>query len=84
MAMTEKEKWKRKYQLQKKNGEVEKFLERQKARRLYDKLGIDRKGKQIDHKKHLNAGGKTTAGNLRLRDPSANMADNGRVYKKKK
>ena len=27
--------------------------ERQKARRMYDKLGIDRSGKDIDHKKPL-------------------------------
>jgi hypothetical protein len=50
--------------------------ERQRARKLYDKKGIDRAGKDIDHKVPLRKGGKTTAGNLRLRDKSANQGDN--------
>ena len=57
--------------------------ERQRARREYDKEGIDRNGKQIDHIKPLKAGGKSTKGNLRLRSPSANMADNGKAKRKK-
>lgn len=52
--------------------------ERQKARRMYDKMGIDREGKHIDHKKPIRAGGKSTKTNLRLRDPKANSADNGK------
>ena len=49
--------------------------ERQRARRKYDKLGIDRTGKDIDHIKPLRKGGKSTPGNTRLRSPKANMSD---------
>lgn len=50
--------------------------ERQRARRMYDKLGIDRSGKDIDHVKPLRKGGKSTKGNLRLRAKSTNQGDN--------
>ena len=50
--------------------------ERQRARRAYDKAGIDRSGKDIDHIKPLRKGGKSTKGNLRLRSTSANQGDN--------
>lgn len=50
--------------------------ERQRARRMYDKLGIDRNGKDIDHIKPLRKGGKSTKGNLRLRGKSVNQGDN--------
>lgn len=59
--------------------------ERNKARRLmfkklakkYGKAQAERmmKGKDVDHIKALNAGGKTVISNLRLRDPSKNSAD---------
>jgi len=62
---------------QKARGEDDKQLERQKARREYDAAGIDRKGKDIDHKKALRSGGTTTAGNLKLRSIAANRGDNG-------
>lgn len=65
------------------SGETEDQLERQRARRKYDKEGVDRSGKQIDHVKPLRAGGKSTKGNMRLRSPKANMADNGKPAKKK-
>lgn len=52
--------------------------ERQRARRLYDKLGIDRDGKDIDHKVPIRKGGKSVKSNLRLRDPKINSADNGK------
>ena len=68
--------WKHEYDLQKKRGDVEGFLERQKARRMYDKKKIDRKGKDIDHIKPIRKGGLTTKGNLRLRNRSANKSDN--------
>lgn len=68
--------YKHAYELQKKTGETKDQLERQKARRLYDKKGIDRTGKDIDHIKKIKYGGKTTPGNLRLRDPKKNQADN--------
>lgn len=75
--------YKHAYALQKKSGETEDQLERQRARRKYDKEGVDRSGKQIDHVKPLRAGGKSSTGNLRLRSPSANMADNGKAKRKK-
>ena len=75
--------YKHAYELQKKSGETDDQLERQRARRKYDKAGVDRAGKQIDHVKPLRAGGKSTTGNMRLRSPKANMADNGKPAKKK-
>ena len=68
--------YKHAYKLQKKTGETTDQLERQKARREYDKKGIDRKGKDIDHITPLRKGGKTEPGNLRLRSKSANQGDN--------
>ena len=50
--------------------------ERQRARKAYDKKGIDRAGKDIDHIKPLRKGGKSTKGNLRLRSKSVNQGDN--------
>ena len=67
--------YKHAYKLQKKSGETKDQIERQKARREYDKKGIDRKGKHIDHITPLRAGGKSTPGNTRLRSPKANMSD---------
>lgn len=75
--------YKHAYALQKKSGETDDQLERQRARRKYDKAGIDRAGKNIDHVKPLRSGGKSTTGNMRLRSPKANMADNGKPAKKK-
>jgi hypothetical protein len=68
--------WKREWEYQKKTGENKKNTERAKARRMYDKLGIDRKGKQIDHVKPLEAGGKTTKGNLKLVSVATNEKKN--------
>lgn len=68
--------YKHAYKLQKKSGETADQIERQRARREYDKAGVDRSGKQIDHVKPLRKGGKSIPGNLRLRSPKANMADN--------
>jgi hypothetical protein len=70
--------WKKEYQLQLKRGDDEGQLERQKARRLYDKKGIDRKGRDIDHIQAIKHGGKTTVSNLRLRSRKANKSDNKR------
>jgi len=50
--------------------------ERQRARKAYDAKGIDRSGKDIDHITPLRKGGKSTAGNLRLRAKKANQGDN--------
>lgn len=75
--------YKHAYKLQKESGETEDQLERQRARRAYDKKGVDRAGKQIDHVKPLRSGGKSTTGNMRLRSAKANMADNGKPARKK-
>jgi hypothetical protein len=58
--------WKKRYQQQKARGEVADFLERQKARRLADKEGMDREGKHVDHIKPIKEGGKTTKSNIRV------------------
>jgi hypothetical protein len=50
--------------------------ERQRARRAYDKKGIERSGMDIDHIKPLRKGGKSAPGNLRLRSKKANQGDN--------
>ncbi len=68
--------WKREYQTQLKRGDDKGQIERQRARRLYDKNGIARQGKDIDHKKAISSGGKSRPGNLRLRDRSKNRSDN--------
>ena len=77
--------WKKEYQLQKKRGDTKGQLERQKARRMLDKTGVDknangkadqREGKDIDHKKPISKGGQSTKGNRRLRSRSANRKDN--------
>lgn len=68
--------WKHEYEMQLKRGEDKKQLERQKARRAYDKAGIDRSGKDIDHIKPLRKGGKSVAGNMRLRSRNSNQSDN--------
>jgi hypothetical protein len=74
--------WKEQYKKQIARGETKDQLERQKARREYDKKGIDRAGKDIDHVKPLRSGGKSATGNLRLRNPSENQADNGHNKRK--
>jgi hypothetical protein len=45
---------------------------RQRARRAYDKAGIDREGLDIDHVKGTGAG--NGKGNLRLRKPEDNRS----------
>ena len=69
--------WKHEYALQKKRNEHPLRMERQRARRDYDKRGIDRKGKDISHKKPLRDGGKNKDG-TRLESPSKNRARNGK------
>jgi 5-methylcytosine-specific restriction endonuclease McrA len=76
MATKDKRDWKKEYQTQLKRGDEQGQLERQKARRLYDKKGIDRTNKNIDHIVPIKTGGKTKVGNLRLRSPKANKSDN--------
>lgn len=66
--------WKHEYQLQKKRGEDKDQLVRQKARGLYDRKGIDREGKDIDHKVPLSKGGSNAPSNLRLTSRKANRS----------
>ena len=67
--------------------QIKQRAERVKAQRLVDKTGKDangngkadkREGKDIDHKKPLRNGGKTTKGNLRIRSIKANRSENGK------
>ncbi len=76
MATKDKRDWKKEYQTQLKRGDDKGQLERQKARRMYDKEGVNRNGKNIDHIVPIKSGGKTKVGNLRLRSPKANKSDN--------
>ena len=48
--------------------------ERQRARKAYDKKGIDRKGKDIDHVVPLSKGGTNAPSNLKLKTPSKNRS----------
>jgi hypothetical protein len=66
--------------MQKKRGEHEDRMERQRARRTMDKKGVSRKGKDVSHVVALSKGGSNKDG-VRLESPSKNRARN---YKKKK
>jgi len=72
--------YKREYELQKKRGEHEARMERQRARRAMDKRGVNRNGKDVSHNKALSKGGSNADG-VKLESPSKNRARN---YKKKK
>ena len=48
--------YKKEYKKQKERGEHPDRMERQRARRAYDKKGIKRKGKDVSHKKALSKG----------------------------
>jgi 5-methylcytosine-specific restriction endonuclease McrA len=71
--------YKKEYQQQKKRGDTKGQLERQRARRLLDKNGVNRKGKDIDHKTPIRKGGKSNLKNLRLRSRKKNRSDNKRT-----
>jgi hypothetical protein len=49
-------------------------MQRQKARRAMDAKGVDRAGKDIDHKRPLSKGGTNASSNLRLVSPSTNRS----------
>jgi|TARA_Y100000310_G_scaffold100686_1_gene98532 hypothetical protein len=67
--------YKKEYQQQKARGEHKNRMERQRARRDYDKRGVNRKGKDIHHNKALSKGGSNKDG-TRLQSPSKNRANN--------
>lgn len=66
--------YKKEYKQQRVRGEHENRMDRQRARREMDKKGINRKGKDIDHKVPLSKGGSSAPSNLRLRSPSKNRS----------
>lgn len=72
--------YKHEYKKQKARGEHSNRMERQRARRAYDKKGISRKGKDVSHNKALSKGGSNKQG-TRLESPSKNRSRN---YQKKK
>jgi hypothetical protein len=66
--------WDREWELEKARGKnTGPYKEREKARQLADKMGIDRKGKHVDHKTPLVKGGKTTKSNIRVVDADTNL-----------
>ena len=66
--------YKEEYKKQKARGEHDERMTRQKARRALDAKGVDRKGKDIDHKTPLSKGGTNASSNLRLVAPSSNRS----------
>jgi hypothetical protein len=74
--------YKQEYKTAKDRGEHPDRMERQRARREYDKKGIDRAGKDVSHVKMLKNGGSNKDG-TRLEAPSKNRARNGHSPKKK-
>lgn len=72
--------YKKEYEAQKERGEHDGRMERQRARRAYDAKGVDRTGKDIDHKKMISKGGKNKDG-TRLASPSKNRSRNGKSPK---
>ena len=66
--------YKKEYEQQKARGEHPARMERQKARRAMDSKGVDRTGKDIDHKRPLSKGGTNSDSNLRLVSPAANRS----------
>jgi hypothetical protein len=65
--------YKKEYKQQVERGEHDDRMERQRARRSYDKKGISRKGKDIAHVKALSKGGSNRQG-TRLEPPSKNRS----------
>ena len=74
--------YKKEYKQQEDRNELPLRMERQRARRIMDAKGIDRTGKDIDHKTMLSKGGTNAPSNLRLVRPSVNRSRNGHAKKK--
>ena len=66
--------YKKEYEQQVSRNEHPLRMERQKARRAMDANGVNRTGKDIDHKKPLSKGGTNAASNLRLVKPTTNRS----------
>jgi len=75
--------YKKEYKQQKARGEHEARMERQRARRRLDKKGVNRKGKDVAHKKALSRGGSNKDG-YTLQSPKKNRAAGGRMSKRPK
>lgn len=75
--------YKHEYEMQKKRGEHEARMERQRARRAIDKKGVSRKGKDVSHNKSLAKGGSNKDG-YKLEAPSKNRSRNGHKKGEKK
>lgn len=65
--------YKHEYQMEKKRGEHDDRMERQRARRNLDKKGVARKGKDVAHVKALSKGGSNKDG-VRLESPHKNRS----------
>lgn len=65
--------YKKEYKQQVDRDEHDNRMERQRARRSYDKKGISRKGKDVAHVKALSKGGSNGDG-TRLQSPSKNRS----------
>lgn len=65
--------YKKEYKQQVERGEHDERMERQRARRSYDKRGISRKGKDVAHVKALSKGGSNRNG-TRLESPHKNRS----------
>jgi len=65
--------YKKEYEQQVERGEHGNRMERQRARRSYDKKGISRNGKDVAHVKALSKGGSNKTG-TRLEPPSKNRS----------
>lgn len=66
--------YKHEWEMEQKRNEKPERAARARARYEYDAAGIDRSGKDIDHKKPLSKGGTNAKSNLRLRTPSENRS----------
>ena len=75
--------YKKEYKQQKESGEHANRMERQRARRKMDKKGINRKGKDIAHKKALSRGGSNKDG-VKLQSPKKNRAAGGKLSRGKR
>jgi len=75
--------YKKEYKQQKERGEHKDRMERQRARRKMDKKGINRKGKDIAHKKALSKGGSNKDG-VKLQSPKKNRAAGGKLSRGKR